>query len=49
MNNLIIRDIEAKDLLDVATIQVTGWQNTYQDFIDYNYLKREKVIHREAR
>ncbi len=46
MNNLIIRNITEKDLNDIATIQVTGWQSAYQDFIDNNYLKSLNISER---
>ncbi|MEG0873360.1 MAG: GNAT family N-acetyltransferase [Clostridia bacterium] len=37
-NDITIRPIEEKDLVDVVTIQVTAWKTAYKGIIDKDYL-----------
>jgi len=56
MENILIRNIEEKDIKDVVKIQVTSWQNTYKGIIDDDFLdsmdineiteRREKDYHK---
>lgn len=38
MKNLIIRNVQLKDIPDVVDISITGWQEAYQGIIDEAYL-----------
>ena len=38
MENIIIRNIEEKDIPSVVDIQIDGWRNAYKGIIDDNFL-----------
>lgn len=39
MENIIIRNIEEKDIFSVVDIQISGWKVAYKGIIDDNTLK----------
>lgn len=47
MENVIIRNIEEKDISSVVDIQTDGWRNAYRGIIDDNFLnsmnRKEKI------
>ena len=49
MENIIIRNIEEKDIPSVADIQVNGWKTAYKGIIDdaiLNVMNKEEKIER---
>ncbi len=52
MENLIIRNIEEKDIPQVVDIQIDGWQTAYREIIDDEYLdsmNRESKIEKRKK
>ena len=51
MENVIIRNIEEKDISSVVDIQTDGWRNAYRGIIDDNFLnsmnRKEKIEKRK--
>ena len=46
--NLIIRNIELKDIRGAATIKVRGWQEAYKDILDKEYLDSLDITQKES-
>lgn len=51
MENVIIRNIEEKDISSVVDIQIDGWRNAYRGIMDDNFLnlmnRKEKIEKRK--
>ncbi len=52
MENIIIRNIEEKDIPSIVDIQIEGWKSAYKGIVDDEYLNsmnREERIERRKK